>query len=103
MEEVLRIDTIQKTICRMCYIIMWMMAGIFSFYKISTFAACPDLSRHLSVKIQDEATCRGIDMSVLHTTSDIGKISEKARNMAAIQQEKMKNTVQETPEAERIR
>ena len=103
MEEALRIDTIQKTICRMCYIIMWMMAGIFFFYEISTFAACPDLSRHLSMNIQDEATCRGIDMSVLHTTSDIRNISEKARNMAAIQQEKMKNTVQETPEAERIR
>ncbi|MGN1377544.1 MAG: hypothetical protein ACI4V6_04250 [Dorea sp.] len=103
MEEALRIDTIQKTICRMCYIIMWMMAGIFLFYEISAFAACPDLSWHLSMKILDEATCRGIDMSVLHTNSDIRGISEKARNMAAIQQEKMKNIVQETPEAERIR
>lgn len=103
MEEALRIDIIQKTIYRICYIIMWMMAGIFLFYEISTFAGYPDLSRHLSRIILDEATCCGIDMSVLHTTSDIRKISEKARNMAVIQQEEMKNTVQETPEAERIR
>lgn len=100
MEETLRVNVTQRTICRTIRIIMWIMAGVFLLWEVSVFAVHPGMSQNRWKKLPGEKMCHEVDMPVSHSIVDVRGISDNVKKKAVIQSDLSSETVPEMKEVE---